>query len=137
MCDDNEKTKKVSTKLRQVRKWAGVPLNQIGGDTKKRVDASKCIGCGNKMPDNDGVYHDACAGHAKKNVKRDVKHGATVDGLQSSMDINLTNHDKYGRNKLGVRHFGCGCNAGAGYTHGKNCKYAGQRFTDKQIKGLD
>ncbi len=137
MCDDNEKTKKVATKLKQVRKWAGCPLNEIGGDTRKRVDASKCIGCGNKMPDNDGVYHEACAGHAKKNVKRDAKIGEKVSGMKSSHEINNTNHDKYGRNKNGKRYFGCGCNADVGYTHSTTCKYSGQRFTDTQKKGLD
>lgn len=137
MCDDNEKTKKVAAKLKQVRKWAGCPLNQIGGDTKRRVDASKCIGCGNKMPDNDGVYHDACAGHAKKNAKRDAKIGEKVDGMKSSHEINNTHLDKYGRNQLGKRYFGCGCNADVGNTHGKFCSMAGQRFSDKLKKGLE
>ena len=130
-------TQQVAKKLKQIRGWAKMPANQIGGDTKKRIEKGLCVGCGGKMPENVKVYHDACAGNAKKVVRRDAKHGATVDGLKSSMDINLTNHDKYGRNKNGVRYLGCGCNAGAGYTHGMNCKYSGQRFTDKQMKGLE
>lgn len=136
MCSD-EMAQQTAKKLKQIRGWAKMPLTEIGGDTKSRVDAGKCVGCGNKLPENVKVYHEACAGNAKKIVRKDAKHASKVDGLKSSMDINLTNTDKYGRNKLGKRYFGCGCNAEAGYTHGMNCKYAGQRFTDTQKKGLE
>lgn len=136
MCADDEKTKQAAKKLKQIRGWAGMPLNQIGGDTKKRVNASKCVGCGNKMPEGVTVYHDNCAGNAKKVVKRDAKHGETVDGLKSIHDINNTHLDKYGRNQLGVRHFGCGCNA-MNAQHGKNCKHSGKQISDSLRKGLE
>ena len=135
MCDD-AKTAQAAKKLKQVRSWAGgTPLPSIGGDTKTRVNNNKCIGCGNALPEDVKVYHDNCAGKAKRNVKRDAKIGERVDGMKSSHEINNTHLDKYGRNQLGVRHFGCGCNA-MNAQHGKNCKYSGP-ISDKLRKGLE
>src|SRR5687768_18557177 len=123
MCGE-EKTQVAAQRLKQVRSWAGdVSLKTIDGTVGKRLKSGKCLGCGraisSKGPEGeeDAVYHAKCAGKARKEVNEWV----------SSHKINLTNHDKYGRNKLGKRYFGCGCVADVGFTHGSNCKYAGQR----------
>lgn len=133
MCSD-EKSAVAGKRLKQVRSWAGdVSLKTIDGTVGKRLKSGKCIGCGQGISskgregEEDAVYHARCAAKARKEVNEWV----------SSHRINLTHHDKYGRNKNGKRYYGCGCVADVGNTHGMNCGYAGQRFTAKQKEGLE
>ena len=114
--------------------WAALPIKKVAEKGAQKYYEKKgnwiqgvCVVCGNPISaKKKGYAHKKCHGQAVKEVKK----------WQSSMEINNTNHDKYGRNKLGVRHFGCGCNANNA-THGKHCKYAGQRISDSLREGLE
>jgi hypothetical protein len=115
--------------------WAALPFKKVGEKgaeayyrKKGRWVKGVCVHCGNPIGNTkkEGFAHNKCHREASREVKK----------WQSSMEINNTNHDKYGRNTNGVRYFGCGCNA-MNATHGKNCKNAGQRISDSLRKGLE
>lgn len=115
--------------------WTALPFKKVaekGAESyyKKKGKWIKgvCVHCGNPIGNarKEGFAHNKCHREASKDVKK----------WQSSMEINNTNHDKYGRAKTGVRYFGCGCNANNA-THGKNCKYSGQHISDSLKKGLE